>query len=263
MLRYFISREFFFTLIALVIVGVAGAALLFAMFLPSYTHHGEAIVVPDVYEVSLSNAEKELKKLDLNPVVQDCTYIEDLPALVVVGQRPVALSRVKPDRTIFLTLNQKSPPMVSVPTVVDLSLYHAKSTLESWKLGVGEVSWVPDIAGNVVLRAKLKGENIKVGEKVPQGTKIDLVVGRSINRRRVLIPNLMGFTYDEAVEIIREHSLIVGSVSYNPSGPQEFDGRVFSQSPRPGYGDSIRTGQPVDLFIYGNPPQEMEGVDID
>lgn len=261
MLRYFISKEFFFTLLALVALGIAGVILVFAIFLPNYTYHGEAIVVPSVYEVSLSEADQSLKKLGLKPVIQDCTYIEDLPPLVVVGQRPVALSRVKPERTIFLTLNKKSPPMVDIPNVVDLSLYHAKSTLESWKLGVGEVSWVPDIAGNVVLRAKLNGQDIKGGTKVPQGTKIDLVVGRSYNRRRVEIPNVVGNTYEQAVEILRDHNLNVGSVAYNPNGAREFYGVVFSQSPRAGYGDSIRAGHPVDLFIYGEPPSTLESVD--
>ncbi len=262
MLRYFISKEFFLTLFGLVILVIVGVILVFLVFLPGYTNHGEAIVVPNVFEMDYTKASKELDKLGLHPEVQDCTYIEDFPPLVVVQQRPVALSRVKEDRTIFLTINKRTPPMVAIPNVVDLSLYHAKSTLESWKLGVGSVSFRRDIANNVVLEAHYEGEEIAEGTKVPQGSKIDLVVGRSSGSFFVEIPDLVGYTHDEALDMLRERGLRVGSLTFNPNGPRSMFGRVFSQEPRADYGDSIRVGDPVDLYIYGDTPEDTEGVDI-
>ena len=263
MLRYFISKEFFLTLLGLIILGTIGVVLLFTVFLPSYTQHGSGLIVPSIYEMEYETAVSKLERIGLNPVVVDCTYIEDLPSLIVVQQRPVALSRVKKDRTVFLTLNKISPPMVEIPNVVDLSLYHAKATLENWKLRVGKVSFVPDIATNVVLEAKLKGEDIKPGNKVAQGTTIDLVVGRSTANFQVQIPNLVGYTHEEAVQLLQESGLRLGRLSFNPDGPREYWGRVFSQDPQSGYQDSIRLGDPVDLYLYGAPPEESEGIEVE
>ncbi len=263
MLRYFISKEFFLTLLGLMVLGIAGVVILFKVFLPSYTQHGSGLIVPSIYELEYKDAVKKLERKGLTPVVQDCTYIEDLPPMVVVQQRPVALSRVKKDRTIFLTLNKMAPPMVEIPQVVDLSLYHAKATLENWKLGVGKVSFVPDIATNVVLEAKLDGNPAKPGTKVAQGTTIDLVVGRSTTNFRVQIPNLVGYTHEEAVQLLQESGLRLGKLSFNPDGPTEYFGRVFSQDPQSGYRDSIRLGDPVDLYLYGNPPEVLEGIDVE
>jgi len=262
MLKYFISREFLFTIVGIIIVGILGVMLVFSVLLPVYTNHGDAIVVPNVFEEDYKAASDRLDDLGLRPEVQDCTYIEDLPPLVVVQQRPIALSRVKPDRTIFLTINKKTPPMVEIPSVVDLSLYHAKSTLESWKLGVGQVRFRKDIANNVVLEAMIDGREIKPGTKVPQGTKVDLVVGRSRGSFFIEIPNLIGFTHDEAVDILRENGLRIGSISFNPSGPNSMFGRVFSQEPMSEFSDSIRIGSAVDLFIYGETPEEMEDMEM-
>ena len=263
MLRYFISKEFFLTLLGLIILAVVGAVLLFTVFLPSYTQHGEGLIVPNTYEMEYVQALDKLEGKGLTPTVQDCTYIEDLPPLVVVQQRPVAMSRVKKGRTIFLTLNKKSPPVVEIPNVVDLSLYHAKATLENWKLSVGKVSFVPDIATNVVLKARLQGEEVQPGTKVPQGTAIDLVVGRSTTNFQVEIPNLVGYTHEEAVQLLQENGLRLGKLSFNEDGPQDFWGRVFSQDPQAGFRDSIRLGDPVDLYLYGPPPVETEGIDLE
>ncbi len=263
MLRYFISKEFFLTLALLIVLGIGGIMVVFSVFLPGYTNHGEAIVVPNVFEVEYTEATRELDKLGLRPIVQDCTYIEDLPPMVVVQQRPVALSRVKEDRTIFLTLNKKTPPMVEIPNVVDLSLYHAKSTLESWKLGVGKVRFRRDIANNVVLEALYDGKEISEGTKVAQGSKIDLVVGRNRGSFFIEIPDLVGYTHEEALDMLRERGLRVGSTTFNPNGPTTMFGRVFSQEPRADYGDSIRMGDPIDLYIYGDTPDDTENVGTD
>lgn len=262
MLRYFISREFFITLVGLLILGIGFYLLIFLIILPIYTRHGDSVLVPDISEVSLAEAINLLDEKGLRYEVEDSGYFDNLPPLSVLNQQPPALSSVKPGRKVFLTVNQKMPPMVKIPDLKDLQFYQAKARLESWKLGVGQVTRVPDIAHNTVLEANMDGKTARSGTLVPQGTKIDLVIADAYSRARVEIPQLVGYTYENAIEELRVLSLVLGGVHYNPEGPLDQYGRVYSQNPQP-TGDSVRVGYPIDLYIYGTEPETGEGVEVD
>ena len=69
MFRYFISREFFLTLVGLGVVGLLLYIAIFFVFLPTYTRHGDAVLVPDVNEVSLEEAENLLEEKGLRSEV--------------------------------------------------------------------------------------------------------------------------------------------------------------------------------------------------
>lgn len=262
MLRYFISREFFLTIVGLAVLGVLAYILVFFVFLPSYTRHGEALLVPDVFELSLENAQEALELDGLRYEVRDSAYYPDLAPLTVVSQYPVALSRVKPNRKVYLIVNKQNAPMVKLPDIKELSLYQAKARLESWKLGVGTVIRIPAIEENVVLGVRIDGKPIQAGTEIAQGSKIDLEVGAGFGRVSLIsVPDLEGMTYDMAVNRIRGRRLNIGSIIYNPGAPEEEWGSIYNQRPRAG--DSIRIGKPVDLFISGPQPEDTEGVDIE
>jgi eukaryotic-like serine/threonine-protein kinase len=263
MFRYFISREFFLTILALAGGGIVLYLLIFFWFLPIYTRHGDSVVVPDLYEMTLDEARKSLQKEGLRPAAEEEVFVADLPPGVVVRQYPAPYSRVKPGRTITLTVNKIDPPMVPLPQLSDLSLYQAKSRLESWKLGVGKVSREPDIAENIVLRAVYEGKEIKQGDKVPQGAKIELVVGAGLNSGKVPVPSLVGKSYEDALALLEQLGLGLGSVVYNPNGAAGSDGLLYNQQPRAGAGDSIKIGASIDIFVYGKAPEEREGIMIE
>lgn len=260
MFKYFISKEFFLTLLGLFFIGLVMYFLIFFLFLPAYTRHGDAVLVPDITEASYEEAIAQLKKNGLRYEVRDCTYIPDLEPLTVISQYPVSFSRVKPKRKVFLTINQQTPPIVKVPEIVDITFYQAKSQLESWKLGVGTVTKKPDIAENVVLEAKYLGKELKGGEYLPQGAKIDLVVGDGYkNARMVSLPDLIGLTYEDAITELKIRGLGLGKVVYDPNGPEEEMGFIFRQSPQPDRGiDEVREGYPMIIYVYGEEPEFPE-----
>ena len=254
MLKYFISREFFLTLFFLAVLGVVAYVLVFLLLDP-YTRRGKAVVVPDVFEQKLGEAGANLEELGLNYVVRDCTFIPDLPPQVVVAQYPIMLSRVKPNRTIFFTLNQRKPPMVPMPEWKDKDLYHTRLALESWKLKVGTVTFQADFANDVVLDAKVNGRTVNAKTPLPQGTSIDLVVARSKISKKVVVPNLIGLTYEQAQSTLQSRDLNIGSVGYNPDGPAGLMGQIYSQNPKTGM---MGAGQSVDIYLYGTAPETKE-----
>lgn len=263
MLRYFISREFLFTLFGLAGLGILIYFLIFFLILPAYTRHGDGVLVPDVSEYPLGEAEERLDDAKLRIGLIDSVYIDHLPAGVVIKQYPAPYSRVKPKRRIALTLNKYTPPVVSMPEIEELTLYQAQIRLENWGLSIGRIIKVPDVAVNVVLEAMFDGQRITPGTKVPQGSKIDVKVASGKRGINVEIPNLLGYTYQDAVSKLREIGLGPGAIVYNPNNPDPSqDGKVYNQ--RPGYeiGDSIMSGSSIDLFIYGSEPQTSEGIII-
>ncbi|MEM6263836.1 MAG: PASTA domain-containing protein [Bacteroidota bacterium] len=264
MLRYFISREFLFTLLGLLALGVIGYLLVFFVFLPMYTRHGESVLVPDVNKLPVEQAISELESAGLRAEQRDSVYQENLPPMTVVSQYPVPMSRVKPDRKVFLTIQKRTPPMVRLPNVENLSLYQAKTKLESWKLKVGQVITRPDFTDkNTVLEMSYKGKRIRTGKELPQGIGIDLIVSEGKRTTRLQIPNLMGLTYGEALDELRKLDL-VGVAYYRPGGGAPgSEGRVYRQSPPPILGDSLQPGEAIDLFINGEEPVSNEGVEVE
>ncbi|MEM7655009.1 MAG: PASTA domain-containing protein [Bacteroidota bacterium] len=262
MFKYFISKEFFLTLGGL---GLAGALLYIAIFfwiLPAYTRHGEGLLVPDVSEMTVEEAEEALKDAGLRPTRADSIFLEHLPPGVVIKQYPGPFSRVKPKRSVALTINKAEPPMVQLPDIIDISLYSAKARLEAWRLSVGKVTLTPDIA-NVVIKTHFDGQEIKSGQKVPQGAKIDLFVGTGRNTFKVPIPDLVGYSYEDALSLLRSSNLSLGGVVYNADGPEESMGRVYAQSPRSSFGDSLRAGSAIDIYVYGAEPETNEGIIVE
>ncbi len=254
MLRYFISREFLRTLLLMLGAGVLLYLLVFFLLLPAYARHGKGVTVPDVQQMSLQQAMDVLDDADLTPFLFDSTYVEGFPAGVVLKQYPEAYKRVKPYRSISLTINQRTPPMVSVPPIEDMILYQAKVSLEGRRLSLGKVILRPDLAENTVLEVSYLGKPVRAGDQVPVGAKIDVVVAKSSGTAKVPIPDLVGLSYEEALNLITSSMLQLGGISYNESGPADQLGRVFGQRPRATVGDSISVGAPIDLFVYGTEP---------
>lgn len=260
MFRYFISREFFLTLLGLVVAGVLVYLMIFFWILPAYTKHGDSIVVPSVVEMSLEEAQKELDKMDLTPMLSDSAYNPDLPPGSVLAQYPRQHSFVKPNRTIALTINQQQPPQVPVPAIIDKTLYQAKAQLESWKLAVGKVTRKKDIAENTILDIMYDGRPIKAGTMVPQGAKIDLIVSDGAGSVSVRVPDLSGMSFEDALNTIRDLGLSLGALSYNANSPAGQSGTVYGQNPKPTRSDSVTVGYPIDLYIYGRAPETNEGI---
>lgn len=245
MLQYFKTREFFLSLIVVVVGGIVGYFYFFNIFLDSYTNHGESVVVPDVVKMSYEEAKKKLEAEDLAVEVKDSVYIPNTTGSIVLRQIPGASSAVKPDRTIFLTISKSIPPLVKMPKVIDLSVYQAKSKLEAWKLQVKEVRKVPDIAKNMVLRVTLDGKEVKEGDELPQGTALTVIVGEgeAMKKGYVYVPSMIGLRYEDVAPRLSALGLNFAPEYDNTNGDQ----KAFEQSPM---NDSVSRGTTVRVKFH-------------
>lgn len=145
--------------------------------LDAYTHHGEAITVPDVRRRSFDEAERVLKQLGFNVEVLDSGYVKTLPADAVLELSPEVGSKVKSGRTIYLTINNTDTPMLTLPDVIDnCSFREAQYKLRAMGFLVGDPQYITG-EKDWVYGVKCNGKSLTTGARVSIEDKIVLQVG--------------------------------------------------------------------------------------
>lgn len=164
-------------LMALVGWGVIWIALIALDF---WTDHGSTEVVPDMKGMSYPQAIQALEVAGLRPELSDSLYDNSVPPGTVLEQSPRANTKVKPNRTVYLTITAFSPKMVTLPSVADLSLRQARTTLEGIGLrNIREVS-VPSEYKDLVMGVRYNGVPVRPGARIPTSAIITLEVGSGI-----------------------------------------------------------------------------------
>ncbi|MBL0743769.1 PASTA domain-containing protein [Chryseolinea sp. Jin1] len=220
------------------------AILYFYAYLPSSTNHNESITVPNTEGMEISKLDDFLGKRTLRYEVTDSSYSSELPPLTVIKQSPPAGAKVKEGRKISITVNRTNPPTVPVPDLVDGSVVNADAVLRSNELKRGRIELV---AGpfNVVKAMKYKGQTLTIGDRVPKGAVIDLVVMDGGNKDYPM-PDLLSSSYEDAKVPVFGSNLVFGTITLvgDTTGG---DAVILKQKPEPNA--LVRPGDVVDLWI--------------
>ncbi len=153
----------------------------FNWYLPSYTRHKQTITVPNLENLGLDRAEEILSKRKLRFKVSEIAFSEKHALNTIIRQSPEAKSKVKENRTIYLTINEKEAPKVSITKdmlenkfFIDVNNF--KNNLKSLKLEAGRATKVPGHK-NFIYKVFANGKELKPGDKLELYTKIDYQVG--------------------------------------------------------------------------------------
>lgn len=131
-----------------------------------YTHHGEAIKIPNVSRMPESDAVRLLEEMGFVPVVSDTGYVKALPPGTILEQSPAAGTVVKSGRYIYLTINALDVPTLTFPDIIDNCSYReAVAKLKAMGFKLGEPQYVPG-EKDWVYAVKVKGVSISAGQKV-------------------------------------------------------------------------------------------------
>jgi beta-lactam-binding protein with PASTA domain len=243
------SRTFIINFILAVLI--AGGILFGTLsYLDHHTHHGEEITVPDLHGISKMELDDFLSDKMLRYLIIDSVFKEGEPKGIVVGQNPAAMSKVKVDRTIYLTVNAMSPPSVKLPLLVDKSLRQAKSIIENSGLVLGNLEYIPDQCINCVLSQRVRGREIEQDTMLPKGTKIDLILGGGLSNEKILVPLLINLTRKQAIDRLKSSFLNLGAELYDASVIDDDDSlgaRVFVQHPPYSATSWVQMGSSVDV----------------
>jgi beta-lactam-binding protein with PASTA domain len=247
--KAFLTSKTFLINLVLALVFVAAAFGFTYSYLGSYTHHGESISVPDLRGLKKERMESFVEDKHLRYAIVDSLFELDKQPGTVVDQDPAPDSKVKEDRTIYLTVNASLPPKVKMPDLIDVSFRQAEAILQTFGLKVGSLIYKPDLAKNAVLGQRYRGSDISAGREIPKGSVIDLVLGDGLGNTRVPVPELIGLTKGEALFVLKGSSLNIGTVYYERITRDSSNAKVYKQSPEASDDATINQGEAVDLYL--------------
>lgn len=251
-IAYLKTKSFRNNLIAA--IGTVVGILLIAFFsLRYYTKHGEGLNVPEVKGLTLAQAVSKLEELGLRYEI-DSVYVMDKPPGIVTDQDPDANTFVKGNRTIYLTINTAQAPNVKFPDIENKSLREAQAILESYRLKLGDTTYKPDVAKDVVLEAYFGGQLIRSGEVLPTGSRINLTLGDGRGAEDIELPNLTGLTIDEAKMSLRGSVLTLGTITWEGAITDSATAVVVTQFPL--VADTlvkVKIGTPVNITLSNKP----------
>jgi beta-lactam-binding protein with PASTA domain len=249
------TRFFLFNLFS----AVGAVLILFTIVylsLGSYTHHGHVVEVPDFKGLTPDKLDNFVEDKNIQYAIIDSSYDPHLPKGTVIDQDPDPHAIVKIGRTIYLTINKVTPPQVKIPNLINVSYKQAEAILLSYGLKIGKLIYKPDYAKNAVLDMLADGKSIKAGTYIKKETVIDLVLGDGLGDSKVLIPNLIGLTLEEAQFVLKGSSLNVGAVMYDESVKDSSLAHVYKQIPPNTSPENISQGEAVDLFLSQTPGKQ-------
>jgi len=182
--QYLKSKEFLRTIISILVIVVI---MIFGLmkWLDHYTEHGEKIKVPNLEQLSMSETQMELDKLNLNFVVIDsASFNPKFPPKSVIEQNPLAGDFVKENRKIYITLNPSDYRKIIIPNVLEgITKRSVVIQLKSLGFRIGRDIYIPGKYKDVVRGLEVKGKKVQPGEKLSKNTVINLIMERGTEKR--------------------------------------------------------------------------------
>ncbi|MBQ6724452.1 MAG: PASTA domain-containing protein [Paludibacteraceae bacterium] len=236
-------------LIAILVVVLILVCLIF--YLRRYTQHGVEEQVPDVRGLVMAEAEPLLAQQELRLVVIDSTYSDKVPFGTIVDQDPQPLSHAKHGRAVYVTVNASGKRQIPMPDLQDMSYRQAETTLRGLGLLVDSIyDYEPSAFRDLVLDVKANGVSVLPGENIAVGTMVRLVVGYGKGTEEVVVPNLIGMTFQEARSLLLRDHLTVGAVTYDEEPTEESEPQtqyIYRQTPDEGA--VLLEGETVNLYL--------------
>ncbi len=249
-----LKNSFLFNL-ALVILLCVGFYYVFFASLGLITRHSSEARVPNLTGKHVKTAYEQLEKMGFEIDV-DSAYDPNKKPFIVLNQSPEINASVKEGRTVFLTINKALPPLAPMPKLQDLSYRSAIMILKSSRLVLGDTIHRPDYANGAVLDQLYNGRHVNPGEMIPQGSKIDLVIGIGFGNSEMNVPDVIGMTVEEGIAILSGNGL-TPIVIYDGPITDSSTAVIYNQTPAP-YNElnsqnRIKEGDVIDIRIMQNP----------
>lgn len=252
MFKFITDKPFWVNLLAAIVIIMLVLYLMLQM-LGVITRHGQYLTVPSVTGKKTEEAVKLLESKGFEVVIQDSIYIDSAKMGIVLKQLPDPNSTVKINRTVFLTVNRVTLPLVDMPSLQGKTLNYALEILKRSHLQLGDTSFRPDFMMGSVLEQNYAGNVISSGTKLPWGSKVDLIIGGGLTEQRIMVPNLVGMSLGEAKLILEQNGIGLAAIIADAGITDTLAAFIFKQNP-PRFTEEnqavfIQSGQLMDIWI--------------
>ena len=249
-IKFVFSKAFWVSIgvyLVLLIVGIW--ALL--TYLDVITLHGETVKVPNLRTYHETELENLLKVEGLKYQIMDSVFVENSQGGLVIEQTPDSGALVKDGRKIYVTISAYDAPKVTVPNLQYDDKRNVIAQFQSIGLKVGVISYIPSACVDCLERVEKDSIEVIPGEKLDQGTSVDLVFGGGKSDQFIPVPTLIGLSFEEAKERVMQAGLVIGSTIIDDefSGEDSVDAKVFRQIPGFANDEILFLGSAVQLFF--------------
>jgi serine/threonine-protein kinase len=237
-------------------IGITAAVLLVFIFImdavvmPLYTKRGSEHEVPDITELTFTEAEEILKENGFNIVKKDDQFHPTYPESTVIQQDPQPFSKTKKGRRIYVTLSA-GERKVRVPRVIGKSERDAIYVLQQAGLHPGDIFYE---FHSYYQKGVVCNQAIVEDQEVVALTVVDITVSNGPLPDKFVVPDLRGKSLETAVTLLRKAGLSVGYVSYQ-TRKNLIPETVINQSIDPA--QEVVKGQPVNLIVSRLPESSM------
>lgn len=259
---YFLSSKIFLKNVAIMLGISMGGILLLFWVLSKYTLQGDYVKVPDLQKQSLQRASDLLELSELRIIVSDSSYDSKLPASTILEQIPAPGSKVKRNRTIYVKINQRAAPEVSISysDIVGKPLQSVKRKLSGvYKLRV-QVRYTKGRAKNTIAQLSYDGKVIfrdmemtgrtvapKEPYRIPQGATVELLVYEGKEAENKTVPDVTCLEYGKAEGIIRMSNFVVAEIRV--SGAVTDSSKAIIRRQDPLGGEKMSMGGGINLWL--------------
>jgi serine/threonine-protein kinase len=212
------------TIIAL-IAFVTGVLVFNGILMPRLIHGGSQVVVPDLSNLTVVQAEQQLAPLGLQLSRAGERFDPSVPRGGVVAQDPTAGSRVRGSRRVSVVVSL-GEEFSSVPSLFGETQRSAEALLKSAGLRVGFVSRAPS---DVVGEGLVAGSDPGPESVLPRDTPVHLLVSMGPSEEGYVMPDLSG----REIGGVRRQLEALGYKVVTPAGGGAM-GTIVSQDPPPG-----------------------------
>ena len=263
-LFYFLFSKKFIKNIGLIALTYLIVISVLVYYLGSYTKHGQKVEVPNLIGKNISNIKSILEGLNLEYEVAEVKYDPRKVKGTILDQDPASTEIsnlfVKEGRIIRLKIS-KAIDLVDMPDLVSKSERFALQVLKNRGLKYEIEYKKSNESDGAVLDQRYKGKSVRTGYKLPIGSVVTLIVGKSQGGEPVQIPDLYGFTIAEAESLIDqiEGISLFGVCPECLTYEDSVKARIESQAPD--FVKDLLAPFGTTITVYANPnfKEEIEG----
>jgi len=206
-------------------------------------HFKQLVVVPDLTGLTEDEAVTALEDLKLHYAWhEEGQYSATIPKGAIMLQTPFAGKEVKENRTVYLKIS-KGLREVLIPDLRGKSKRQAEITLHQLGLKIGKSirSAHALIPRGVVIRTEPSSNTM-----VTIGDPVDLVVSSARKSGTLILPSVVGLSYNRAVELLDSVGFLIGEKKV-VQDTSTLPLTVLDQQPRSG--EYLQTNTRIDLTV--------------
>tara|TARA_X000001036_G_scaffold410835_1_gene423017 strand:+ start:51 stop:812 length:762 start_codon:yes stop_codon:yes gene_type:complete len=203
-------KKIYYQITMLFFVFSIGMLIFDKLIMPFYIRENLDRNLPNVKGYSFVRAKETLESEGFHVKKGDIKYTNKFSEGTVIDQFPGPSRRVKPGRTIHLTIAQRER-MVLIPDLIGKSIRSGRLELSDSGLLIDTLitEFDPDIPIDVI-----RWQYPRAGDYLRKGSGLKIIISKGKPPNFYEVPQLFGLSMDKGEKLLNKSKLYLGKVNY-------------------------------------------------